>query len=414
MFYGWRILLVVFLNQFFAIGSTSYAFSLLKIPIGEEFGASDALVNLGMILILLGNAVFAVVVGKLVDRYPARIIVAVGALVMGLGFCAIAVAPSLWVIGLICVTALACGMATLGPTVGSTLVVNWFYRMRGRVLGLSAVSTSLGGFLILPFLAVMIDWLGWRTAVVVLGILLVAVLLPLSFLLYNRPEEKGLFPDGDAEPPIISAAEAERIWAIPELLVTRDFWLIGIAMGIFGGVMSAYLASAVRHAHGLGFSLEQGAFVVSVYSIVSIAGKTCFGFLADKLDKRALWGGSAVVAAASCLVLISEPGYPLLALVAGIFGLSAGAIMPLWGGVIGDRFGARSYGTIMGLMGPLIVAFNVGGIYFVGLVYDLNGDYDLAFKLYCGALLVSAVLFAIVQLHSDRSNNKGNAAGVNG
>ena len=89
------------------------------------------------------------------------------------------------------------GMTAL--VLGATVVNRWFAEQRGLVMGMLTASTATGQLLFLPLLAMVVQELGWRAAV--LGVACAAlVIVPLVMLLMReRPRDVGLAPFGKTE-----------------------------------------------------------------------------------------------------------------------------------------------------------------------------------------------------------------------
>jgi MFS family permease len=199
VFYGWWIVAVSFATQAFAVGFTTYAFGLFQKPVAAEFDASFGEVGLGMTLMGVAIAAFSPFLGRALDRRSIRGIMVLGAALMAGGFALMSVAPSLWLLGLLFGCAVGLGMLALGPNGSTKVVANWFVRRRGQALGICAAGTSAGGFLAPPLIAVAIESFGWRGALGCLALAVAVFAIPMVWLvIVDRPEDRGLAPDGDA------------------------------------------------------------------------------------------------------------------------------------------------------------------------------------------------------------------------
>ena len=87
------------------------------------------------------------------------------------------------------------GFTACGPFIANVLTTNWFYKKRGRALGIAAVATSAGGFIIQPIFSYMIFKYGWRSALLYMGlaIALISTFLILRYFI-SKPEDIGQFP----------------------------------------------------------------------------------------------------------------------------------------------------------------------------------------------------------------------------
>lgn len=400
LFRGWWILAAAFVGEMLAVGSTVYAFGLFVKPVAEEFAASRATINGGLMLFFVGMALTAPVIGRLLDRWPARWIMAVGALAMGAGFVGIALAPTLPLMGLCIALLVAPGSIAVGPLTANTLVTRWFLRHRAKALGIAAVATSIGGAVIVPLVGGALTEYGWRGALLIQGSL-IALVVPVValWLIRDRPQDVGLEMDGQAPAEagaISAAAAAGRSWSTRELLLDRTFWCVGLAVGLLFSVNQSVLASLVPYATDGGLSVEQATLLVSAASLCSIVGKLAFGVFGDRVDQRYLLIAVAVLIVVQLLAMIATPGFALLLVMCCIGGFAGGVELPLWASLVGARFGSRSFGAVMGLMNPINMIASIVGVRFAGQAFDRSGDYDLAFQVFVGVAALSAAMALLI------------------
>ena len=86
VFYGWWIVAVAFLTHCITTGIVFYSFGVFLSVLTEAFGWSRAEVSIGFSLVALCGAVYAPVVGRVVDRLGPRVSQIIGALSMATGF----------------------------------------------------------------------------------------------------------------------------------------------------------------------------------------------------------------------------------------------------------------------------------------------------------------------------------------
>ena len=89
----------------------------------------------------------------------------------------------------------------------------------------------------------------------------------------------------------------------------------------------------------------------------------------------------------------------MLVVVGAVFGLGMGGVVPLWGSLIGEHFGRKSFGRVMGLMGPCMLPIQVSGVPFAGLVYDLTGEYTIAYETYLGIYVLASIWLLTLRSH---------------
>jgi sugar phosphate permease len=400
IYYGWWVLAVAFAGEMFAIGSTTYAFGLFVKPLSEAYGADRATINIGLMLFIVGMGLSAPVIGRLLDRYPARVLLPAGALIMGAGMAGVAAAPSLAVMALCVLLLVAIGATMIGPLAANTLGARWFLRRRGLALGIIAVGTSVGGALLVPLMAFTMERFGWRGALLIQGALIAVIVGTLAALVVrNRPQDVGALPDGDTAARAAAAGEPAVEWTARRALAQRDFWCIALAVALTFAINQATLISLVPYGTDRGFSLGEATQLVSFLAACSIFGKLAIGALADRVDKR--WLLLVVVGAVLVeqFTLLMQPGYWPLLIVCGLAGFATGGTLPVWASLIGERFGATSFGYVMGLMNPVNMAFGLAAVPFVGRVFDVTGNYDVAFQAFLGVATLAAILTLLIKPH---------------
>jgi sugar phosphate permease len=405
LFHGWWIVVAGFISTLLALGSTTYTFGLFVAPMAEEFGLSRADANGGFIFLLLGFALWAPIVGRLMDRLPARTVMSVGAISFGAGFFVIALAPAPWMMALAILLPVAFGTVSCGALAANTVTSRWFRRLRGRAMGLLAVSTSAGGFTMPPLVAFLMETYGWRTALMIQGTLVAVIaLLVVLWLIRDKPADLGLQHDGDAaEPPQATsqgaptAPPSESIWRYGPLLRNANFWLLACGAGILLGADQALLATMVPYGLDAGFTAAQAALLMSSLTFSAIIGKLIIGALADRVDKRWLFCAVAACNFSFLIVLMSGPSYPVLMLACGIIGLAIGGTYPLWMTLTADCFGSASFGSVMGAMNLVVMPFSIVAIRFIGEVFDRTGGYNPAFMVFICTAVVSALLVLMVK-----------------
>lgn len=406
LYYGWWIVAAGFVSTMLAIGSTTYSFGLFVAPLAQEFGLSRADANGGFIFLLIGFAVWGPLIGRLMDRWPARLIMIGGAALFALGAGALALLQSPLMMGLAVLGPVSLGTVACGALAANTLTARWFSAHRGRAMGLLAIATSAGGFVVPPLAALLMEALGWRGAIAALGgIVFVVALLCIGLIVRDRPADLGLLPDGLPASSAATAAAAghdERGWTLPQLLGARNFWLIALGAGILLAADQALLASMIPYGIDAGFGAQRAALLVSCLTFSAIFGKFVIGLLADRVDKRWLFCAVAACNLSFLAVLLSGPGLATLMIACSVIGLAIGGTYPLWMTLTADCFGAKSFGVVMGTMNFVVMPFSIAAIRFIGEVFDRSGRYDFAFQVFFGTAFVAAALILAVRVPQRR------------
>lgn len=394
LFFGWRMLAIAFFVQMLASGTIVYSYSVIAVPLGLEFQASRTAMMLGITAMSLSGAFISPLLGGALDRVSIRLLMALAALLLPLGYLLLSFVTAIWQVPFIYASCMSLATLLLGPLAASTLLARWFQDKLGLVLGIAAVGTSVGGLIFPPLIEWLIGTYEWRAAFRLTALLILVMGLPAALLVVNRPEDKHLRAYGaSGEPPSPVNPLAP---AAPSILKDRNFWLVAFVVSGLFAVYAALLSNLVPFAMSAGVSKEQGALLISIVAAFGAGGKLLFGVISDHIDLRI---GLAVaifllIAGLGCFL-----GEGLTMLVAGSVatGLAAGGMLPIWGAMLAWLFGAANYGRVMGQMNPVIVPMYLLAPLVAGILFDQTGSYDAAFILFIVVLAVLLLLLPAIK-----------------
>lgn len=405
IYHGWKVHLGTFVCIMIASGCTSYIFGLFVVPVTEEFGISRASMNNGFIAMLLGAGILSPIVGRLLDVLSARKVMFSGGLSFGLGMLGIAASPEPWMMVLCILLPISYGLAACGTLAGNTVVVRWFKGNRGKALGSLAVATSAGGFIFTPLTALMIEHLGWREALTVIGIIAISVVSLMTLLVIrDKPtgKERGyrkefeLAAEHNDADEAATPADSQPLtdndnWSYGRLLRNRNFWLLTIGIGLLYGSDQALVTSTVPYFQDIGIDLSAAAVIMSCITVSAIAGKLLVGYLADKVDLRYVFLLVVLMHVALLVTFLLQPPYWVLLIMSVAFGVGIGGVFPVWATFLAHLFGSHSYGTAMGLMTIILKLFSILAVRLIGEIYDFSGSYETAFMIFIGVVLSALV-----------------------
>jgi MFS family permease len=385
----------------------SYTFGNFVKPLNEAFQWSRGQVSLGPSLALLGVTFGQPLLGRLIDRFGARVVILPCAVGFGASWMALYfLSSSLWHFYLLYFFLGLFG-GGVGPVPFAAVLSHWFEKKRGLALGLAMVGLGLGGFIMAPLAQHLIATWGWREAYALIGVLVWVIVLPLAgLMLRERPEIYGLLPDG--EQPGKGPAEPGVLPSQPSLVLaeawrTQNFWCLCVAFFLLSIAAHGFLIHLIPLLTDQGFSGQRAAFYVALLAVSSVVGRGVAGFLADKA--QAIWAmGSKYVALAyfvgSAVGIVflwgdkSEVGVLLFAV---LFGLSLGAEVDLFPYMVSRCFGLQAFAEIYGYT---LAAFGLGGVLgplLTGIIFDAMGSYTLAFGSFCLLVLAAAGLMLPLQ-----------------
>jgi sugar phosphate permease len=411
-FYGWYLVAISWLMLFLLCASAT---SLFFKPILEEFSWNRATLSLVGAICMLFFAVVSPFVGRLIDRFGPRAMLYVTLLVQTISNITYGLAAN---IGTIFAGSM---LAQLKPTTATQVLINrWFVKMRGRALGIITTGPAFGTLVLSPLSQHLINAWGWRNTLFFWGGITLVLLLPLSLLIRNKPEEKGFMPDGQllaADLPTTDSPDSTIVSksyngsSLKEALSNYSFWLLAGTQIICGIGCGLWMTHIVIFATDMGYSSMIGASFLSVQGGVSMVGVLVTGQISDFMARNKVLAVTHFIRAVSFFVIIaailfagSSLGMIYLAMV--LFGFGWFATAPLTGGLVADLFGNQRMGTIISLTISSHMIGSALGTFGGGLVYTLTGSYFNIFVIQ-GMLELAAMGFAFaIKLKSSSTSLK--------
>lgn len=370
VFYGWWIVLACFLMNFYVGGIVFFSFTAFFEPIQREFGWSYTQISLASSLRGLEMGIFAPVVGVLVDRLGSRKLLLSGSLIIGLGLLTLSLTRSLAMF-YVSFLLIAFGAGGCTSVVTMTAVANWFQRNIGLALGIMASGFGAGG-LIIPLIVALIDRLGWRMTLILLGLGMWLIGIPLSLVVRNRSEssaQQGASLQNDEW--------REQSVEVPlgTAIRSKPFLLLNLIEAVRMMAVTAVVVHLMPYLSTLGFERSTGGVVAAALPLASILGRFGFGWWGDRHDKRVVLAFTFLIMAGGLLVFSFAASIARVALFLLLFSPGFGGSMVLRGAILREYFGKASFGKMLGIV---LGAASVGGIVgptLAGYAFDLLGDY---------------------------------------
>src|SRR5438309_2194285 len=174
IFYGWWVVAAAFLNLFFAVGIIFYGFPALYASFVESLGFSRAQVTQGFFLgFLLIGLPCGLLAGAVIDRIGAQWVIVAGVGFVGISLLLMAKMTKLWQYEALCVLEVL-GYVFAGPIANQVLVSKWFRARRGRAMGLAYLGLGAGGVVAPLLVNYLIRTCGWRHAVEIVALAMLA------------------------------------------------------------------------------------------------------------------------------------------------------------------------------------------------------------------------------------------------
>jgi len=390
-FYGWHVVGVSALALALTAPGQTAGIAAFIGPVTAELGISRSAVATAYLVGTLTGAAAMPLVGRALDRFGARRTMAVigavfGAVLVGLSLVSSLVGLTAGFVGV-----RLAGQGALGLT-ATTAVAFWFTRRRGLALGIVSAVGATGISLAPVGLEVLVSAQGWRTAWLVEGLVVWAVVVPLALLgLRDRPADLGQVPDGrvDTDRPAPPPVEGRTL---RQAARTPFFWVV-----LAGVAVSGMLATGVTF-HQLdllgerGLSSTEAAANFLPQTAAGLLSTLAVGALVDRFDGRRLAVACMLPLAGGLLWgTVVTPGWSALGFGLTI-GAAGGAIRTLEAGSFPRYFGTTHLGSIRGVVASVSVGSTAFGPVAFALVRDATGSYGPA--LLAGAVLPGLVAVA--------------------
>ena len=284
--------------------------------------------------------------------------------------------------GVLIGAALACTASAMALAVAARAVSA---QRRSSVLGLVTAAGSLGSVVAAPLGQILSDSEGWRVGALSFAAF-ASLMIPAAWLA-GRVDR--LAPPARADDPLergtAGAAIAAALRNGPFLIMAGAYFVCGMQLIFIATHLPSYLALC-------GMDPMLSAQALAVISAFNVAGSLFFGWAGGRWSKQALLGGMYVARSIVLALYFAFPPTPLGTLVfAGCMGFLLLGVGPLIAGSVVEMFGLRWQAMIQGLafmshqVGSFVGA--LGG----GVLFDLLGSYDLAWKLAVATGLIAGV-----------------------
>jgi len=275
-----------------------------------------------------------------------------------------------------------------GPLPCQVLISRWFGKNRGKAMGIAYIGIGTGGFIVFQIAAYLINNLGWRLALICIGLLMILISFPFAFFI--------------KEPPNTPVQEVKDKSSVPikEVFKNPHFYLLALgsmcSIAAVGGT-NQHLKLYLRDLH---YTQVQAANVASLVLFSSIAGRLFVGWLADVLPRKYVMIIVYMIVA-TAIPLLLVPDFPgRIYLFAVVFGIGLGGdymIIPL---MAGDLFGVKVLGRVMGI---ILVADGIAeslSPMMVGALYNkLTEGYILGFSVLILIALTGALIVSFLPKH---------------
>jgi MFS family permease len=393
LYYGWYIAFALAITETVSYGAMFYAFSVFITPMEATMGWTRGELSGAFSLMLLVMGIMAFPIGYWIDKHGARGLMtlgSIGATILMILWAHVTSITSLYVIFALLGV---CGAAVFYEP-AFAVIATWFIHKRGTAMSIVTFTAGFASTIFIPTADFLLNQVGWRQSVLILAVVLGVVTIPLHLLiLRRRPEDLGLYPDGEQS---IHVEQKSDPMDLKSVWKSRFFWIMTLAFAL-----SSLAISAVRvHFIPLLISLNVNASVAAVASgsigIMQVVGRVFFAPVERHFSSKTMVIGVFALLTLSVSTLLLGASPLLIMLFIALYGMGIGThtlVRPL---IVADTYGAKYYGRISSSMVIFLTGAGTIGPFFAGIAYDAFGSYMPMIIGVTGFSLVSIVLILVL------------------
>jgi len=382
---NWPVLVLAFSCLLFGFSAPAFALPFLFSEVIDEFGWTREQATLLASAKYLTGAVAALVVGRCLDMIGVR-----AALVAALGIGGIALVSLFFVNGLAVyyLAGVLLGLAGPGAMVAVQILVSrTFHASQGTAIGVALLGTSLGSVVVPLVITALVAALGWRLAFPALSLGIWLIVMPM--LLFFMP--KGADTGRPVTLAQIDEAGPQGLGEAFKLMKTGQFWLLAGGTFLTATVDQGFIQHQVLILNDMNLSRDAVALAVSAIGLVGIVCRILAGNILDSTSNKglSLLYGTLTLSALAAFYLVSP-----IVLMAFVVLRAAGHAAVLVDTTVMTKhvFGLKNFGTMVGIFTAITSIGFAAGPWVMGRLYDLNGNYHVAFMLFAAMPLAAAVM----------------------
>ncbi|WP_313892434.1 MFS transporter [Psychrobacillus sp.] len=393
--YAWWLLVGLALMVGLAKGGIMTAGGLFLTPVTKDLGIGMGSLTLYFSISSIVTMIFLPIAGKIMAKYDIRFILVTAIILQAGSFAMFGLMNSVWGWYLFCIP-MSIGSIFVTQIAGPVLINNWFKKHSGLAMGIMVASGGIFGAILQPMAGNLIASDGWRFTYIALGVLVMAIVIPVVLLTIRMsPQQKGLQPLGadevkedqtTAQPAAangVSMAAAKKSSAFYALLM---FFFFITAISSFGQHVAPF-------AMGLGYDVQFAGSAMGGWQVGVLIGALTFGVLSDKIGAKNTAIFAMLVGLIPIGILLTVPKNPFMFnLAIGIYGFivaSLGTLVPL---LTSSLFGNKDYAQIYATAALGLAVAGIVALPGYGYVFQLTGSYTSVLYTIAVMLVINVLL----------------------
>lgn len=401
--YGWIVAAATFVVLIVTAGVRSTP-GVLMGPIEREMGWTAETISLAVAINLALYGLAGPFAAALMQTFGLRRTMVLGLVTVASAVFAAGFARAPWQFILAWGVLAGLGVGLLAMVLAAAVANRWFFQRRGLVTGALTAATATGQLIFLPVLARAAEAFGWRSVTWIVASAAVCAIVPVVWLVRDRPSAVGMLPYGTTEAPPPATSRTNPIAIAFDVLrrasKSASFWILAGTFFICGASTNGLIGTHFIAACGdHGIPEVRAATLLAAMGVFDLVGTTASGWLSDRFDNRVLlfvyYGlrGLSLV----FLPMALDASFAGLSFFAVFYGLDWIATVPPTVRLATQAFGGEEAPIVYGW---IAAAHQLGAgsvAFFAGALRTHFATYAPAFEI-SGVLCIAAA-FAIFALH---------------
>jgi len=396
--HGWRVTFAG-MSINLALGIL-YTWSVISKRIPEDWGWNEDDKSLPYMIACLIFSLIMVPAGRMQDKISPRLVATIGGILVGLGFIIASMTTSLMVFvigfGILAGAGIGFGYASATPP-----AVKWFPASKtGLIAGIVVSGFGLASVYAAPLTTLLIANLGFKVAILLLGIAFLVVVVTLAQIL--KPPPADYIHPGAVPAKTDTKSNKKEDFLPKEMLTTWQFYLIWFmyVCGAGAGLMVISKLAAIADKQ---VGITMGFVLVAVLAIGNGGGRIVAGMLSDKIGRKATMFICFVSQAFLILLLSRATGenalgtIPAMVIISALIGANYGANLSLFPSITKDFYGLKNFGMNYGLV---FTAWGVGGFMLAklaGAMYVKHQTFAIAYYGASALLILAAIMTTLIK-----------------
>ena len=263
--------------------------------------------------------------------------------------------------------------------------------------GIVAAGIGVGTITFAPISNWLISLYGWKLSNIIIGGVVLIIGISSAQFLRRDPAQMGLLPYGQTEEKQSKSPSGDSGLSLKEAAGTWQFLVTAIVFACIGYCTFTIIIHLVPHITDVGISAATAANVLAVEGGMQSIGGIIFGMVADRIGNRNVIIISLILVTAGLFWLVSITSVLMFYLFAIVYSFGIGGGIAMESTITAELFGLKAHGVLLGVIS---FVFTIGasiGPVITGYLFDLTGEYKIAFLVCAATGIVGIVLTAMLK-----------------